>query len=92
MLCFSEVIFCFLLLQLFFTNVKDGHWAVVVANLMHKQFNVFDLRGDDLTMSASLRSHVAIWYGRYTSFLSLFSFFLHIKIDVVVPIIEHPTV
>ena len=47
MLCFSEVIFCFLLLQLFFTNVKDGHWAVVVANLMHKQFNIFDSRGDD---------------------------------------------
>ncbi|XBI36246.1 hypothetical protein VPH35_121794 [Triticum aestivum] len=33
--------------QLFFTIVKDGHWAVVVANLMHKQFNVFDSRGDD---------------------------------------------
>lgn len=34
--------------QLFFTIVKDGHWAVVVANLMHKQFNVFDSRDSQL--------------------------------------------
>lgn len=33
--------------QLFFTIVHDGHWAVVVANLMQKQFNVFDSRSDD---------------------------------------------
>ncbi|KAI4989546.1 hypothetical protein ZWY2020_036863 [Hordeum vulgare] len=28
--------------QLFFTIVKQDHWAVVVLNLIHKQFNVFD--------------------------------------------------
>ncbi|KAE8780802.1 hypothetical protein D1007_46111 [Hordeum vulgare] len=28
--------------QLFFTIVKEDHWAVVVLNLIHKQFNVFD--------------------------------------------------
>ncbi|KAI5013730.1 hypothetical protein ZWY2020_040616 [Hordeum vulgare] len=28
--------------QLFFTIVKQDHWAVIVLNLIHKQFNVFD--------------------------------------------------
>lgn len=33
--------------QLFFTIVKDGHWALVIANLSQKQFNVFDSSSDD---------------------------------------------
>ncbi|KAE8812747.1 hypothetical protein D1007_10072 [Hordeum vulgare] len=33
--------------QLFFTIVKQDHWALVVVNLMHKQFNVFDSNSQD---------------------------------------------
>ncbi|KAI5006025.1 hypothetical protein ZWY2020_033268 [Hordeum vulgare] len=33
--------------QLFFTIVKQDHWALVVVNLMHKQLNVFDSNSQD---------------------------------------------
>uniref|UniRef100_A0A8I6XPW0 Ubiquitin-like protease family profile domain-containing protein n=1 Tax=Hordeum vulgare subsp. vulgare TaxID=112509 RepID=A0A8I6XPW0_HORVV len=33
--------------QLFFNIVKQDHWALVVVNLMHKQFNIFDSNSED---------------------------------------------